>query len=78
MGSLNKDEDLIVEDGWSKDAILYVNGDRHVLPDGLAHLTLLQYLRGICFCFLFLFKDFLKLIPGCLSFGWVLIVCPKA
>lgn len=47
MGSLNKDEELVVDDGWSKDAILYVNGARHVLPDGLAHLTLLQYLRGI-------------------------------
>lgn len=47
MGSLNKEDDLIVEDGWSKDAILYVNGARHVLPDGLAHLTLLQYLRDL-------------------------------
>lgn len=47
MGSLNKEEELIVEDGWSKDAILYVNGARHVLPDGLAHLTLLQYLRDL-------------------------------
>ncbi|ONK76222.1 uncharacterized protein A4U43_C03F25280 [Asparagus officinalis] len=47
MGSLNKDEEFSVGDGWSKDAILYVNGVLHVLPDGLAHLTLLQYLRDL-------------------------------
>jgi len=28
------------------EAILYVNGVRRVLPDGLAHMTLLEYLRG--------------------------------
>lgn len=43
MGSL-KNEDDVVE--GSKDAVLYVNGVRKVLPDGLAHLTLLEYLRG--------------------------------
>lgn len=31
---------------WSSEAVLYVNGVRRVLPDGLAHVTLLQYLRG--------------------------------
>jgi xanthine dehydrogenase/oxidase len=31
---------------WSDEAVVYVNGVRRVLPDGLAHLTLLQYLRG--------------------------------
>lgn len=47
MGSLKTDEEMgqIGED--SKEAILYVNGVRRVLPDGLAHLTLLEYLRGI-------------------------------
>jgi len=32
---------------WSDEAVVYVNGVRRVLPDGLAHLTLLQYLRDI-------------------------------
>nr|CAB3495496.1 unnamed protein product [Digitaria exilis] len=32
---------------WSGEAVVYVNGVRRVLPDGLAHLTLLQYLRDI-------------------------------
>lgn len=44
MGSLkNQEEELepVVEE-----AILYVNGVRKVLPDGLAHMTLLEYLRG--------------------------------
>lgn len=31
---------------WSNEAVIYVNGVRQVLPNGLAHLTLLQYLRG--------------------------------
>ncbi|KAK7325036.1 hypothetical protein VNO77_29072 [Canavalia gladiata] len=45
MGSLKTDEkaeqDLMV----SNEAIFYVNGVRRVVPDGLAHLTLLEYLR---------------------------------
>ncbi|KAF7824255.1 xanthine dehydrogenase 1-like [Senna tora] len=47
MGSLKNEEeaDQILEE--SKEAILYVNGVRRVLPDGLAHLTLLEYLRDI-------------------------------
>lgn len=47
MGSLKTDEELdqIGED--SKEAIIYVNGVRRVLPDGLAHLTLLEYLRDV-------------------------------
>lgn len=46
MGSLKNEEDMeqIGED--SKEAIVYVNGVRRVLPNGLAHLTLLEYLRG--------------------------------
>ncbi|OMO77996.1 hypothetical protein COLO4_24881 [Corchorus olitorius] len=46
MGSLKNEEELeqMVEE--SKEAILYVNGVRKVLPDGLAHFTLLEYLRA--------------------------------
>uniref|UniRef100_A0A453N5S6 2Fe-2S ferredoxin-type domain-containing protein n=1 Tax=Aegilops tauschii subsp. strangulata TaxID=200361 RepID=A0A453N5S6_AEGTS len=32
---------------WSDEALIYVNGVRRLLPDGLAHLTLLRYLRDI-------------------------------
>lgn len=48
MGSLKREEKLDqVEGETSKgEPILYVNGIRKVLPDGLAHLTLLEYLRG--------------------------------
>ncbi|XP_021278029.1 xanthine dehydrogenase 1-like isoform X1 [Herrania umbratica] len=47
MGSLKNEEEMgqIVEE--SREAILYVNGVRKVLPDGLAHLTLLEYLRDV-------------------------------
>lgn len=47
MGSLKNEEEMeqIVEE--SKEAILYVNGVRKVFPDGLAHLTLLEYLRDV-------------------------------
>lgn len=47
MGSLKNEEeaDQFGEE-WTKEAILYVNGVRKVLPDGFAHLTLLEYLRG--------------------------------
>ncbi|XVE78883.1 hypothetical protein DITRI_Ditri14bG0013900 [Diplodiscus trichospermus] len=47
MGSLKNEEEMeqIVEE--SKEAVLYVNGVRKVLPDGLAHLTLLEYLRDV-------------------------------
>lgn len=48
MGSLKTEEDKLEMIGEeSKEAILYVNGVRKVLPDGLAHLTLLEYLRDI-------------------------------
>lgn len=48
MGSLRKEEKELEQLGEdSKEAILYVNGVRRVLPDGLAHLTLLEYLRDI-------------------------------
>ncbi|XP_015875905.3 xanthine dehydrogenase 1 isoform X1 [Ziziphus jujuba] len=47
MGSLKGDEEVEQFGEESKEAILYVNGVRKVLPDGLAHLTLLEYLRDI-------------------------------
>lgn len=43
---MKSEEEREGEKRWSDDAVLYVNGVRRVLPDGLAHLTLLQYLRG--------------------------------
>ncbi|KAL5979766.1 xylitol dehydrogenase [Asimina triloba] len=47
MGSLQADGEVVTAPAAEpKDILLYVNGVRHVLPDGLAHLTLLQYLRG--------------------------------
>lgn len=46
MGSLKNEEELEGMEEWSREAILYVNGVRKILPDGLAHLTLLEYLRG--------------------------------
>lgn len=46
MGSLKSDKEAgVVAEMESNEAILYVNGVRRVLPDGLAHLTLLEYLR---------------------------------
>ncbi|CAA0805785.1 Xanthine dehydrogenase 1 [Striga hermonthica] len=36
-----------LEDFETKEPIIYINGARRVLPDGLAHLTLLEYLRDI-------------------------------
>lgn len=47
MGSLKNEEELEQIGEESKEAILYVNGIRKVLPDGLAHFTLLEYLRGL-------------------------------
>lgn len=47
MGSLKNEEKIEIIGEDSKDAILYVNGVRKVLPDGLAHLTLLEYLRDV-------------------------------
>ncbi|KZV50307.1 xanthine dehydrogenase 1-like [Dorcoceras hygrometricum] len=47
MGSLTENEVAIAKESEAKEAILFVNGVRRVLPDGLAHLTLLEYLRGI-------------------------------
>ncbi|KVI09438.1 [2Fe-2S]-binding [Cynara cardunculus var. scolymus] len=46
MGSVKDEEKIEMVGQGSKDAILYVNGVRKVLPDGLAHLSLLEYLRG--------------------------------
>lgn len=45
MGSLKNEDDLELIGNELKEAIVYVNGVRRVLPDGLAHLTLLEYLR---------------------------------
>ncbi|KAK4419557.1 Xanthine dehydrogenase 1 [Sesamum alatum] len=48
MGSLMTESEMDrVEESGAKEPILYVNGVRRVLPDGLAHLTLLEYLRDI-------------------------------
>ncbi|RDY01496.1 Xanthine dehydrogenase 1 [Mucuna pruriens] len=45
MGSLKTEEKVEQDLKVSNEAILYVNGVRRLLPDGLAHLTLLEYLR---------------------------------
>lgn len=49
---------------WSSEAVLYVNGVRRVLPDGMAHVTLLQYLRGSLSSIFFLkkFNWFFKIL----------------
>ena len=51
MGSLKNEEMMTGGGGEDKsttdeEAVLCVNGVRRVLPDGLAHLTLLEYLKG--------------------------------
>lgn len=73
MGSLTKADEVSVDDVCSTDAILYVNGVRRVLPDGLAHLTLIQYLRGPSASFLSSFGvvlglDFYRFVERCLLF----------
>lgn len=35
-------------EGQDASPILYVNGKRHVMPQGKAEQTLLAYLRGAC------------------------------
>ncbi|XP_022988003.1 xanthine dehydrogenase 1-like isoform X2 [Cucurbita maxima] len=45
MGSLKSEKDIEQVGEDSKEAIVYVNGVRRVLPNGLAHLTVLEYLR---------------------------------
>ncbi|CAF2034731.1 BnaA09g00610D [Brassica napus] len=47
MGSLKKEGEMEQIGDEFTEAILYVNGVRRVLPDGLAHMTLLEYLRGL-------------------------------
>ncbi|KAK7335800.1 hypothetical protein VNO80_27854 [Phaseolus coccineus] len=47
MGSLKTEEKGEHDVKVLNEAIVYVNGVRRVLPDGLAHLTLLEYLRDI-------------------------------
>lgn len=60
---------------WSNEAVIYVNGVRQVLPNGLAHLTLLQYLRGRSLphspftLFLCVFSTSVQALQG-LKFGW--------
>lgn len=48
MGSLLRENEMERVGGESElmDAILYINGVRRILPDGLANFTLLEYLRG--------------------------------
>ncbi|XP_074291115.1 xanthine dehydrogenase 1-like isoform X2 [Silene latifolia] len=44
----NEEESGVIEEmKESNEAIVYINGVRKVLPNGLAHLTLLEYLRGL-------------------------------
>ncbi|XP_021894093.1 xanthine dehydrogenase 1-like [Carica papaya] len=45
MGSVKNEREMNQIEGEPKEAILYVNGVRRVLRDGLAHMTLLEYLR---------------------------------
>uniref|UniRef100_A0A2P2KBC6 Uncharacterized protein n=1 Tax=Rhizophora mucronata TaxID=61149 RepID=A0A2P2KBC6_RHIMU len=54
MGSSKSKGELerMEEESSSEEPIVYVNGVRRVLPDGLAHLTLLEYLRGKVFFFM--------------------------
>ncbi|KAL1215699.1 Xanthine dehydrogenase 1 [Cardamine amara subsp. amara] len=48
MGSLKKDGEMEEQIGDEfTEPILYVNGVRRVIPDGLAHMTLLEYLREL-------------------------------
>lgn len=47
MGSLKNEDGLEVIGEECTEPILYVNGVRRVLPDGFAHLTLLEYLRDV-------------------------------
>ncbi|MED6170845.1 xylitol dehydrogenase [Stylosanthes scabra] len=44
MGSLKNVENPELQS--SNEPLLYVNGVRRALPDGFAHLTLLEYLRA--------------------------------
>lgn len=46
MGSLGAST-FDVDEYAKDDAIVYVNGKRHVLPPDSAHRTLLEYLRGL-------------------------------
>lgn len=46
MGSLKNEGEMEQTRDEFVEAIVYVNGVRRVLPDGLAHITLLEYLRG--------------------------------
>ncbi|KAL9261556.1 Xanthine dehydrogenase 1-like protein [Drosera capensis] len=47
MASLKDEVEVIEKEEVSSEALIYVNGVRRVLPDGLAHMTLLEYLRDI-------------------------------
>lgn len=69
MGSKLKENGMerVEADSDSNEAILYVNGARRVLPDGLAHFTLLEYLRGDRFftCFTVFLFGFLASYSRC-------------
>lgn len=58
MGSIEQEEDLHLR--AAKEAVIYVNGVRRILPDGLAHLSLLQYLRGLQYFFFLILTFFLS------------------
>lgn len=48
MGSLKSEKEVgVMEVKESNETIVYINGVRKVLPDGFAHLTLLEYLRDL-------------------------------
>ncbi|KAK4785485.1 hypothetical protein SAY86_002174 [Trapa natans] len=47
MGSQTPEDDPQMVEMLMEEPILYVNGIRKVLPNGLAHMTLLEYLREI-------------------------------
>ena len=70
MGCLRDDEENgALKEKEPNEAIVYVNGERKVFSNGLAHLTLLEYLRGNCFFFvLFLWLIVFNVKRG---FGYV-------
>lgn len=82
MGSIAKVEEEGLETGeeWSSEAVVYVNGVRRVLPDGMAHVTLLQYLRGplhLLSCISVLEEIFHGFILNFLTFPILAILCDE-
>ena len=75
MGSLKSEKDIEQVGEDSKEAIVYVNGVRRVLPNGLAHLTVLEYLRGKGISGFVLFWLFLCLVRViCFINGFLCII----